>query len=953
MFSTQNRQQNRPSNSDHFRDWEQLGKIVSPTAAKALAFVAVMLGALALASPALAGWEPAEVISGGSGWGKPRVAVKGPWVHVVWTNDEVTKLMYRRSSDGGRSWEPIRQVYSSGSILEPRISVSDENVHIVFRMHSYRIMHFRSHDNGDTFIGPTELTNPNTLGYEPEVAAAEDGLFVIWIRKDPNYDILFRRSFDNGVSWDPLTQNLTSKHAPPNREEMSARIAAGTMADDNTALCIVWVEVDWPDVWAYASYSISNGDQDTWTWRYPLWHEQNVDWRSVAIAATGGPDFHATRGGSAPQGPLHRYMNPFSGQGWSNPVSIGNGGGLGEMDGSRFYTGYATTIYSREGNILVSTGPGTETNIGSGARKDIAANDNGNMHTVWDSGSQVYYRRYLELPRGFDGRGKPYPLKGLYLSDAQWGDLDGDGDLDVVVCGEEEGNATLKTVHNHNGALHFHVKLWGVQSTGSGALALGDYDNDGDLDLAAVGTDRTPQPSARVYNNDGTGLFTWDTQQVLTGVSSASVAWGDYDGDGDLDLYLQGYDGDKRVAILYENDPVGTLKEDTNQSLTGLTGGSADWGDWDGDDDLDLVVTGHDGANPRTIFYENDPVGTLTNDGNHGIPGVYLSDTAWGDYDNDGDLDLGITGNQNIAGNHVTRIYENDGAGGMTQAAGLKGLYRSSCAWGDYDNDGDMDFASCGYDGGGLYTRIYENTGGGFAHAFSFDGVREGSVSFADVEDDGNLDFFLTGSSWTADYADQYANIGGELNTPPSEPTDLDCQSVGGLQLTFSGASDAQTPAAGLYYCLRVGTSSGANDVVSGTYGSPLIGNVHQATGPVLNVPSGTYYWSVRTVDSGLMTSSDWSQEKICDYSGPCTGKETLKAKCTKNRKGVRKLKATLKKGQPNTAVTFRLDRNPGTDVKKTTNNKGKAKLKTSGLVAGPHVLEIVECPVSKNFTCP
>jgi len=461
-------------------------------------------------------------------------------------------------------------------------------------------------------------------------------------------------------------------------------------------------------------------------------------------------------------------------------------------------------------------------------------------------------------------------VTGLQESDAAWGDFDGDGDLDVVLCGKTaSGVPATRTYENQSGTLTGRQDLVGVHSTGSGALAWGDYDGDGDLDLALAGMSDSGRV-ARIYENDGAGNLTWDAAQALTGVSGTALAWGDCDGDGDLDLILTGHDGSERVSILYRNDPPGNLTADGGQTLTGLTGGSADWADWDGDGDPDLLLTGHDGVDYRTIFYLNDPVGTLTDDGAHGLPGGNLSDTAWGDYDADGDLDLAFTACTSYSGPNVARVYENDGAGGLTQVAEPLSIYRSSCAWGDYDNDGDLDVAFCGYDGGypGMHTRVYENTGSGFSERFSLAGLRDGSLSWADVEGDGDPDLFLTGFDWSTSYGRVYENAGGVPNTAPAVPTDLssepDC-SAGGIVLRWQAAAAGATPSAGLYYCVRVGTTPGGHEVMSGTYGTPLMGNAGQATELRLEVPPGVYYWSVRAIDSGLAASA-WSGEQVCHF---------------------------------------------------------------------------------------
>ncbi len=459
-------------------------------------------------------------------------------------------------------------------------------------------------------------------------------------------------------------------------------------------------------------------------------------------------------------------------------------------------------------------------------------------------------------------------VEGTLDGEAAWGDADNDGDLDLALSGEgAEGRAT-RIYENRSGALcELPGEVIGVQNESSNGLAWGDYDGDGDLDLAVAGMADAGR-AAWIYANNGGGTLACDSAQVLTGVSQASVAWGDADNDGDLDLLVMGHDGTARRTTLYRNDPLGTLTADASTTLTGLAAGSADWGDFDGDGDLDLILTGHDGTSPRVIYCANDPPGTLTEDGAHGLVGVCLSDAAAGDFDNDGDLDLAWTGELAAGGPRTARIYRNDGAGGFTQLGGeLTQIYRSSCAWGDADNDGDLDVAFCGYTGTSLLTRLYENTGAGFAeHPFVFPGVNRGSLSWADVDGDGRLEHFLTGVDFlNTKYAQLYTPQTSPANQPPSPPTVVDCQQTAeGLSLTWSGAQDDETPADGLYYALRVGTSSGGAEIVSGTYGTPLMGNVGQALGLDLRcqVPPIRYFWSVRAIDAGLQPSA-WTPEQV------------------------------------------------------------------------------------------
>jgi len=458
-------------------------------------------------------------------------------------------------------------------------------------------------------------------------------------------------------------------------------------------------------------------------------------------------------------------------------------------------------------------------------------------------------------------------LADVWMSDAAWGDFDGDGDLDLVLCGSLEGNAVTRTYENQEGSLVFHQDLTGVQNLGSGCLAWGDYDGDGDLDLAIAGSATSASMCiTRIYENNGTGTLTWDESQELTGLAYASLAWGDVDGDGDLDLLTMGYDAANDRAILYQNEPLGTLTEDPDTELQGLSPGSVDWVDLDQDGDLDLLLTGCDSETvPRTVFYLNAPPGTLTADGDHGLPGLCMSDAAWGDYDADGDLDLVITG-RDEAGAGLARIYRNTGAGSLEPfGENLMPAEGSSCAWGDFDNDGDLDVAICGYASTGSQTRVFLNTPVGFTEAgVDLEGLWEGALAWADVDGDADLDLLATGASASGAVARIYEKVGGAPNTPPTPPTNQAGQAgASTIRLTWSGALDAETAASGLTYCLRVGTSSGNHDVVPGTYGSPLMGNVGPATALTLSVPQGTYYWSVRSIDSGCIASA-WSAEQAC-----------------------------------------------------------------------------------------
>jgi hypothetical protein len=172
---------------------------------------------------------------------------------------------------------------------------------------------------------------------------------------------------------------------------------------------------------------------------------------------------------------------------------------------------------------------------------------------------------------------------------------------------------------------------------------------------------------------------------------SYGCAWGDYDNDGYPDLIVA--DGFTAVNRLYHNNGDGTFSRVTDGPVVNDPGdsGAAVWGDYDNDGDLDLFVTNYDP--PRDCFYRNEGDGQFTKV----MEGAWVSDSglgigaAWADYNNDGFLDLYVTNN----GGQHNFLYRNNGDGSMTRItsgpAVNSGGYSHGCVWVDTDDDGDVD----------------------------------------------------------------------------------------------------------------------------------------------------------------------------------------------------------------------------------------------------------------------
>jgi hypothetical protein len=472
---------------------------------------------------------------------------------------------------------------------------------------------------------------------------------------------------------------------------------------------------------------------------------------------------------------------------------------------------------------------------------------------------------FTEVNAGFVGEG---------LSSVAWGDYDNDGYLDVAIMGRYPPRTTI--YHNDRDGTFTGISP-GLAGLAAGGLAWGDYDNDGYLDLAVSGySSGTFQ--ARIYHNDRSGRFS-DIGANLVGADVGTVAWGDYDNDGYLDLLIVGSDdGAHALTVLYHNRGDGSFTN-SGVNLPPVCLGSAAWGDYDNDGWVDLALAGATNTGGGPVIggiYRNNRNGTFT-DIRAGLPAAYYASLAWGDHDNDGRMDLLLAGaGPPLIVRPFAQVYQN--AGAFTGVStNLPGIFDCSVVWGDFDNDGRLDLALSGArdpSETNLITRIYRNDGSGnFTDiGAGMVGLRAGSIACADYDNDGALDLLVTGIPLSGpDISRLYHNESTVKNTPPTAPPGLNA-AVNGAQMTLNweAATDAQTPAPGLTYNVRVGTTPGGCDVVSpqsapnGFRRVPQMGNA----GPclfkyVMNLKAGNYYWSVQSVDTAYAGSPFASEQRF------------------------------------------------------------------------------------------
>jgi len=458
-------------------------------------------------------------------------------------------------------------------------------------------------------------------------------------------------------------------------------------------------------------------------------------------------------------------------------------------------------------------------------------------------------------------------LAHVSMSAAAWGDYDNDNDLDILLIGRDGSQNEIARVYRNDQGSFVDI-IAGLRGVRDGSVAWGDYDNDGDLDILLSG-DATQAGAARfaeIYRNDS-GKFA-PIAAGLSGTRNSSVAWGDYDNDGDLDVLLSGFSASSASSdsIVYRNDRGRFIRI---AALPRVGSSAVAWGDYDNDGDLDILLTGLQSSGGSLLglskIFRND-------NGNFveiptALAQVGSSAVAWGDYDNDGDLDILLAGIDRNS-TRLAKIYRNENGSFVDINASLVGFERGSVAWGDYDNDGDLDILLNGEDNSNTpISKIYRNTGGNFTDINAgLSDVRLGSSVWGDYDNDGALDILLTGLTKSgAALTEIYRNLVGTKNTAPSAPANL-IATVAGNTVTFSWnkSTDGQTAQNALTYNLRVGTKPGGSEIVApmanvstGYRRVIRLGNTnHRNSWTIKNLSNGTYFWSVQALDHAFAGSA-------------------------------------------------------------------------------------------------
>ncbi|MBK7131847.1 MAG: VCBS repeat-containing protein [Bacteroidales bacterium] len=473
-------------------------------------------------------------------------------------------------------------------------------------------------------------------------------------------------------------------------------------------------------------------------------------------------------------------------------------------------------------------------------------------------------------------------MPGLRYSFVAWGDYDNDGFLDILLTGRDISGTGISKVFHNNGDNTFtdqtSIVLPGVEN---GSSAWGDYNNDNLLDIILTGYNPALGNISRVYKNNGNNTFSEQTNIVLPGVTYSSVTWTDYDNDSDLDLLITGENQSSVfISKIYRNEGSNSFSEQSGIQLPGVKQSSVAMGDYDNDGFLDILLSGLNSSNQNiSKIYRNNGNNTFSELTGISLQGVSFSSVAWGDFDNDNNLDILITGATGYNPNYypVTKIYRNNGNSTFSELStpSVIGINNGSAEWGDYNNDGLLDILLIGDSGLNFDFKIYLNNGNnGFQELTSLNlpGGIACSSSSADYDNDGDLDILFSGYSGallSQIYRNNLYMMAGQVkpNMRPEAPTGLKSEVAPRiLKLTWAGINTDETFYVNMSYNIRCRLQDDpiwkvAPQSTSAGYRSLNdLGNAQLNRSFTIKDPvSGKYYWQVQAVDQSY-SGSEWSK---------------------------------------------------------------------------------------------
>ncbi len=451
------------------------------------------------------------------------------------------------------------------------------------------------------------------------------------------------------------------------------------------------------------------------------------------------------------------------------------------------------------------------------------------------------------------------------VSDIKFLDFNTDDIQDIIInTWDGTGNSFLKLYNSVPGSVHQEV--FSAPGLYQSKIEFIDINNDGIKEIIHIGrtnAEANSQLKVLLYEQEGETISATplDMSDQFDALKSGSYGFGNIDKDGDIDFGITGLSNTGITSKIYYNDTqivdssVVPLFTPSEIEFPEATDSTLDFFDFDGDGDLDIAITGQGVSGPIfKILANNGEAGgvlAFTEVPDTGLIPIREAKLDFGDYNSDGYTDILYSGKVSGEG-EVTKLVEFDP---LTQTYvdsnfDLSDITNASIAFGDLDGDFDLDFTIAGESASSSQNiiRTYLN-------------VRD--VSAAVIESNSLLDVDENKNS-----EEVFA-----VNERPDSPINLETEilefdgdsNTYKIQFTWDLAQDDTTPQAGMTYALKIGTTEGAEDVMSVnalSNGYRLFagkGNVEHQNEWVVNLPDlpedGAYYWTVQSIDASYSGS--------------------------------------------------------------------------------------------------
>ena len=490
------------------------------------------------------------------------------------------------------------------------------------------------------------------------------------------------------------------------------------------------------------------------------------------------------------------------------------------------------------------------------------------LQDSWFNQQNYETKLFLNDGRGNFSEDRSNAFQGMQKSTILTADFNGDGAIDVFVKGQDHFLVTYSYLYLNDGSGQFSLETnTGLTALHSGDAAASDVDGDGNLDLLLSGIKNSGQKACELFINNGSGIFSPSSQNNSFDQQDLEMEMGDIDGDGYPDLLTYQLSSTSSNNKLYKNNGSGKFNVVTsnpipnyddadavfididkdsdidivttglisggqvyrvavcrnngnwqfnvsaNNNMQGVENGLIDAVDVEGDKDQDLMITGNYSEGPKFVglgqLNLNDGTGSFSPAASiDHFEGALFTDHDFGDVNGDGYPDLIIGGNRNHTNqpNPYCQLYLNDSTGRFRKATGssfkaMKDLVFLKFA--DIDNDNDLDLLQSGKDGNQKYTRTYTNDGNG---NFSFQSniiATPKLCSFATADIDGDQDTDLMLSGVDNDFSHLYKNDGSGNFTLWDDTTFTQVRNSFAIFEDVDGDSD--------YDLLLTGASQGVN----------------------------------------------------------------------------------------------------------------------------------------------